>query len=167
MKLGVQPISNQRLDRYLRWSRLWLLRLAAFIVQTAGLFAPLERAVQTALKPRIDILAQIIILAISLKARRLIATPPPAKPHRPGKRPPHMMRMIIGSRLRRLARAKHLGARISALLALLQNAEAEIARLAKRMRLGLTRRRGGVKRESKMQIVYEALFCIALCADTS
>lgn len=139
-------LSAQRLDRMLLFSRLWLLKLAGLILQIAGAYAPLERAIETALHKRLDRFTNIACAAIALKAHA--RTRPHKHPRRFGKthkRCANLKRAFLGARLRKLAKAKHdPRARIAALLMLIQNAETEIARFARRIQSGLTRRLGGV-----------------------
>jgi hypothetical protein len=167
MKQAAHSISIQRLDRLMLWSRLWLLKFASFILQTTALFAPLERAAGEILKPRLETLAKIILLLISLKASRLIQTPVLQKRYAPGKSAPALMRRVFGSRLRRLTSARDPGAQIAALLSLLESAETEIARLVKRLRAGLTRRRGGFKPEARVESLGRYYATPLDCADTS
>jgi len=54
--------------------------------------------------------------------------------------PTALKRKILGARLRRLTRGKDLPAQIRALLTLLRDPEAEIARLARRLQRGMIRR---------------------------
>jgi hypothetical protein len=70
------------------------------------------------------------------------------------------LRGLFGARLRKLARAKDLRARIAALLALIHNAEAHIAFEARRLAHGFTHRLGGVPRAA---FIAEAL-CFAAFA---
>ena len=149
MKPAPHSISTQRLDRLLLWSKLSLLRLAAWILQTAGAWAPLERAAQNALTKPIRVLGKIICALIILKASA--RTPKDTRlAQRKRMRVPRKnlhisaIRQLFGSRLRMLTRRRDLRAKISALLALLHNVEREIARFARRLRKGLTRRCGGV-----------------------
>jgi hypothetical protein len=140
-----RPLTPERLDRLMRWSQLWLLRLAAWLVHNGWLAAPVERALEHILKPKLVYMARGICMLIAAKA--VLAAPHVAR--KAGGKPPstriaHIRRSAIGARLRKLVRARDLRARIAALLMLLQNAEKEIARIAQRLKHGLSRRRGSV-----------------------
>jgi hypothetical protein len=124
------------------------MRVAAWIVAIAGVSAPLERAVQRALAPRIDAVGKGVCQLIAIKASLRLGPAARKVGGRRGAARAHWLRTVIGSRLRRLVRARDLRARIAAILMLLQNAEQEAARFAKRLRCGLMRRRGGVPKSA-------------------
>jgi hypothetical protein len=144
MKPVAYSISTQRLDRLLLWSRLSLLRLAQWIVQHAGAWAPLERALTTMIAPRLAKLEKIISALIVFKAAAHAKPLARQKHYDPAGKRRLTPRQIFGVRLRKLAKAKDPRAKIAALLALLETAEAESRRFARRMSKGLNRRRGGI-----------------------
>jgi hypothetical protein len=178
MKPVALSISTLRLDRLMLWSQLWLLKLAQQIAQAAGAWAPqksqsFERAVQTALGPKIDFLGKLILALIVLKAGARTKPPRKQRAHGPPAKKVHNLRRLFGARLRKLIRAKNsqgrdLRAKISALLAVLQNAEKHIARAVRRLPRGFYRRVGGAPREA---FIVEALGfapCVVInSADTS
>lgn len=139
-------LSAQRVDRLLLWSRLWLLRLAAWLIEHVGLSAPLERALHDLIAPYIARKQKLILTLITLKALR---ARPPRRAYAPSHvrlyRRAHFIRAAIGARLRKLCRARDVRANIAALLRLLENAETEIARCAQRLARGLTRHIGGLE----------------------
>jgi hypothetical protein len=168
MKLKAHRISNKRLDRLLVWSRLWLLRLAAWIVQAAGIYAPLDHALRALIAPPLKKVEKLICLSIAAKAVKRLHFSTPRKGQGRATRPAHFMRSLIGARLRKLCRAKDLRAKISALLALIEHAEAEIARFTRHIKSGLSRRRGGVPRSAFKTTILAAAPAMLLCgADTS
>ena len=169
MKARARPITIERLDRMMRWSMLWLLRLAAWIVEIAGVSAPLERAVVKAIESKLAIVARGVCMLIAAKAALRMNTPKSTNGGAP-KIACGGLRVILGSRLRTLVRAKNLDvrAKIAGLLMLLQNADQEVSRFARRLRRGLTRRLGGVSRAAfETQILPMPQQVAACVADTS
>jgi hypothetical protein len=136
--------------RAVRWANAALLRLAAWIVNIAGLSAPVERTVARLIHPFLNKMAMLISALIVIRAMALL--PPPQRVRAGG--PPstesaHHMRRLFGARLRKLSKAGDPRARIAALASMLNNLNAHAARLARRLKSGLTRRVGGFKREPR------------------
>lgn len=167
MKPAARPISNQRIDRALLWSQLWLLRIAKYILETVGAVAPLGKALERALAPSLTRLTKLVFALIANKALAQLPSFKFSKPQTWRKNPSRAFRALFGVRLRRLARARDVRARIAALLMLIANVAKEAARFARRIRNGLTSRLGGFVRESADAIVWVAPCFSALCADTS
>lgn len=123
------PISKLRLARLMSWARLWLTWLAANLTARFGACAPRRR-----LEPIRTMLAHLLFLhaAARVAPRPRTQSPIPNAPPRAG-----LLRALVGGGLRRALR----GATIGALLAIVGDPEAGIAKLARRLARGLTRRR--------------------------
>ena len=154
------PNTAHRLIRTAQWAQAALLRAASWIVQVAGLYAPVERAVARALDPFLDKIAKLVFALIVLHAsallrdtyllqRKRIRVSRPGGP--PRKQHGHHLRTMTGSALRRLARVRDVRGRIAALARMLNEIDALAGRLAKRLARGLSRRRGGFKLEPRAE----------------
>jgi hypothetical protein len=160
-------ISAHRLARFCKLARLWLLRVAGWLIGVAGLSTPLERAVAAAVRPFTTKMTRIVFRLIALKA---MASLPPEEKRRGG--PPrrarqHYERAVFGARLRRLVKARDPRALIAELLMLLQEADAHAKRLVRRLKNGFTRRRGGFALEPRAARLILLFLGAPLSADTS
>lgn len=126
-----------RLARLMTCARLWLVWLMAQLAAIGS--APIERW----LRERTDDMALGIGWLIVLHAwLRLPRRAAPARNRRHGRlKTRGLRRAIVGSALRRALRARGAAARIAALSAIVANPEPHIARLARRLRRGLSRLR--------------------------
>ncbi len=133
--------SDLRLARWLLWARLWL-DLALSLVTSAPLWDSLKAWGDPLLRAQLRRLRQLIARTLWIQAFRMASPSPFAdKRYGPRKARPSAMRAIIGSRLRRLLRGKSTLDQLRALLRVLNNAEAERARLVRRLARGVTRLR--------------------------
>ena len=150
-------ISAQRLARFCKVARLWLLKGAGWLIAIAGLNEPLGRAVDQAIAPFTKTMKWVVLALIMLMAQaHMPAQKARRNAHHGG--PPRRDRVpssrtVYGSRLRKLVKAPKAYAKdpraiIAALLKLLEHAEVHALRLARRLRNGLMRRRGGFSRDT-------------------
>jgi hypothetical protein len=168
---GRQPpaalISEHRLERFYKLAQLWLLRVAGWLVAAAGLSAPLGRATRKAVRPFTKKMTAIVFRLIALKALSLLPLQKLSKGGPPRRDLAAYERTLFGARLRQLVKAKDPRAILSALLMLLQNAGAHAERLARRLRNGFTRRRGGFVLEPRAALVLFLALSTPARADTS
>lgn len=164
MRLNAPPISELRLQRYHRWMLLWLKWFAAFLSQ-AGAFAPLSRQAQALAHHWLDKVERVLVNILIIRAKAHVRPAKAAKHHPWRRKERHVRRAIIGARLRRTLRREGLSDRIAALS---QNIEGLVARLARRLPRGLTRRRPAIpRREARALSRADAPFAASACADTS
>lgn len=160
------PISPHRLARLTRWMRLWLKWFAwAFFT----CFPPnMPRTWRASAEAQLDIVTKTVRDIVFLHA---CARMPPLKFHavhrygrykRRGER-----RAIIGSALRKAVRGKGFRARIAAIIAVMEDIERHIVRLARRLRKGLTRMRVIVAQRGAAMPCPAAAWLSRTSADTS
>jgi hypothetical protein len=134
------PISNQRLARITTWVRLWLLRLAGFVIEHAGASAPPPRWLERMIEPMLAYLARTLALLIVVRALQRVDLPPTRGRRFPGRYRPmraSMERLLVGAPLRRALRGRDVRARIAALLHFMCDPEAAITAQAARLRRGV------------------------------
>lgn len=124
-----------RLRRLTHWLSLSLQYLVAMFAYLSADHALLKRA------------AHAVAVVVFLHATRFV-TPPPRRLRQRLKRG-GLMRAAIGSRLRRMLRARDPAARVFAMLSVMRDLKKHISRLAKRLARGLTRLIGRRARKSK------------------
>jgi hypothetical protein len=139
MRFVAQPISDLRLQRFHRWALLWLTWFAGFLDAAAG-FAPLTKQAEAIGHARLDRIERVIAAIVMLRAAprvRALRTKRPFALHR--LKQSALTRAVIGAKLRRALRPKHLRQRSEALRRV--DIGVLVARLLKRLPRGLTRRR--------------------------
>ena len=134
-------VSNHRLARLTTWARLWLARAAGVLAHFAcALPEEFERNLRAHLDQCAYLLARVIFLrAFARLDRRLLAgikQKAPAATRRSA-----CMRAVLGSKLRSALRGKDARTKLAALANAVHDAETHIAKLARRLARGLTRRR--------------------------
>ena len=137
MRSNAPAITELRLQRFHRWALLWLKWFASFL-NAATAHTPITGQ---AAKVAHQWLARVEAVLISIVLVRAGARVRPVSTLKHSARrriETHMARAIIGSAMRRSLRPRRLDQRIAALS---QNIEALVARIAKRLPRGLTRRR--------------------------
>jgi len=142
--------SPLRLTRLLLWVGLWL-QQALHALEQVGVGGWFMRT----LRPHVADVRDLTIGILLCFARNAAPMRARAKPCRAGFRKlrTSTRRLLVGGRLRRLLRGASVREEIAALVDLLRNFEAEIARAARRFRIGLTR-------------IFAALFAPALALPT-
>lgn len=152
------PVSNLRLTRLLLWAGLWLGRVLDWLA--------LE---DSAVADRVDVLLRhlqrIVTSIIIVRVRKRYRPRRRPRPWLPARRD-GWGRAIIGAELRRAFRARGLTARITALRAAIANAHKLVARLAHRLRQGLTRRAPVHACAGQASPLADAL-ALPFCSDTS
>jgi hypothetical protein len=139
MRFAAKPVSELRLTRLHRWAMLWLKGFLAFL-DAAAWFAPLSRQAKKIAHARLDSIERLIVSLLVIRVARCVR---PLNRNsftlRRGVTRDGWRRAVLGSALRRALRPKDVRARIEALL---QDISTLVARLARRLPRGLTRRRG-------------------------
>ena len=143
------PLTLHRLMRLTTWARVWL-EMVARVLPVGGGLGPYIGWMAPELARRVACLRVMALNLIFLRADARVTWTKPKLAHvmtkfGPVSRtrapcPAGLRLKILGARLRRLTRGKVLPAQIRALLQLLRDPEAEIARLARRLQRGLKRR---------------------------
>ena len=142
MRFNAPIISEQRLQRLHRWILLWLKWFAAFLTQAESIM-PFSRQAANVAHGWLDIIERRVLLLITARVLPLLRPQQPPK-HSPRRRKERQFqRAFVGEALRRALRAKDLRARIAKLS---RDLAPLVARLAKRLRRGLTRRRPFIAR---------------------
>jgi hypothetical protein len=139
MRIAAKPVSELRLTRLHRWAMLWLKGFLAFL-DAAAWFAPLSRQAKKIVHARLDSIERLIVSLLVIRVARRVH--PLNRQHftlRRGVTRDGWRRAVLGSALRRALRPKDVRARIEALR---QDISTLVARLARRLPRGLTRRRG-------------------------
>ena len=136
------PITDQRIARWLIWAALWLKR-AEWLCGSPLLWAPVAGWAEAALRDKVRWVSRLILHAMFLRAlRNLVATPRRSAHFHTTPQPrAGALRAAIGVRLYGFLRGRTALEQIGALLRLLTNIEAEIARLTHRLKRGILRRR--------------------------
>lgn len=138
MRFIADPTSDLRLKRFYRWAMLWLKWFVAFL-DGAGAFAPISKQAEMIGHRWLDGIERIIVAIVALRAGPRVRRLQPRKGVSERRlKEIALRRAVVGTKLRRLLRAKDLRQRIDALA---QNIDALVARLLKRLPRGLTRRR--------------------------
>jgi len=165
MRFVAEPISNLRLTRFHRWAMLWLQWFAAFLEGAAAL-APLSRQAEAVGHRWLDRIERIIFAIVMLRPAprvRRLAVRKGIPEHRLSRG--SLRRAVLGARLRRALRPKHLSQRIEALT---QRIDVLVEHLLRRLPRGLTRRRPIVAIAKRGSVVaLSATRAPALAADTS
>ncbi len=138
-----RQISAQRLARFCKAAKLWLLRGAGWLIAIAGISEPIERAIHQAIRPFTERMTWVVLTLIMLMAQTHLGPVSRKAGGPPRHARKHLKRSVFGARLRKLAKARDPRTLIMALLNLLEHAEKHAARLARRLRNGLARRLGG------------------------
>lgn len=126
-------LSRHRSARFIVWARLWFVWAAGVVL---AMLTGRER------RRTLDAMAQTIGLTIFVAVAARMAAPQGRARHRHGAlKRAGSMRALIGARLRKAMAGGGLFARLGAMACVLRDIERHIAQLAKRLRLGLTRRR--------------------------
>lgn len=134
-------ISAHRLARLTAWAKLWLVWFAAKFVYHFCLGTP-PRSWRRSARQQLDLVAAMVAKLIFLHAARRMPPPMQRGVHRHGRfKRSGNVRACIGSSLRHAMRGADLFSRLLAILAVMRDAEFHIAKLVRRLRLGLTRRR--------------------------
>ena len=139
MRFVAEPISDLRLQRFHRWALLWLTWFAGFL-DAAGRFAPLAKQAETIGHHWLDRIERVLLAIVMLRAVPRVR---PLRDRRTGAQ--HRLirsalsRAVVGAKLRRALRPKHLRQRIDALCR--ADLSALVADILKRLPRGLTRRR--------------------------
>lgn len=151
-------ISNLALTRLMLWAGLWLMRLLGWFAFENGAFNGIIDKHLRTLRRVIEI---VIVLRVLKRMR-------PCRRSRPwmAARQDGWRRAAIGSALRRALRARGVENCIAALNAAIANVEVLVARLAHRLRRGLSRR-SPVAACAGSSPALEDLFALPLAADTS
>jgi len=139
MRFVAEPISELRLQRFHRWALLWLIWFVGLLDAAAG-FAPLTRQAEAIGHAWLDRIERIIVAIVMLRAAprvRALRTKRAFALHR--LKQSALARAVIGAKLRRAFRPKHLRQRIEGLRRI--EIAVLVARLLKRLPRGLTRRR--------------------------
>jgi hypothetical protein len=139
MRFVAEPISDLRLQRFHRWALLWLSWFAAFL-DAAGALGPLAKQAETIGHRWLDRIERVLVAIVMLRA---IVRVRPLRDHRAHAQ--HriiqhaLSRAVIGAKLRRALRCKHLRQRCEAL----RHADlgAFVTHILRRLPRGLTRRR--------------------------
>ena len=165
MRFVAEPISDLRLQRFHRWAMLWLKWFVAFF-DAAGALAPLSKQARSIGHAWLDRIERTILAIVMLRAVRLVrlrtirrgVAEHPLKGRA-------LARAVVGSSLRRSLRQKDLHERIARLM---QNIEAFVAVLLRRLPRGLTRRRPiKARRELNAPRLRDARTSLLLSSDTS
>ena len=173
MRIAAPPfISNHRLARLLTWARLWLAWAAGVLAQFVG---ALPESHQRGVRANLDQCAQLVARVIFLRAfarldrldRRNLAGIKRKEPAGSRRSGGGGFRAVIGSSLRRALRGKDARAKLAALADVVRNAEFHIAKLARRLARGLTRRRVFAFAPNLVPLTLTAPFARAASADTS
>ena len=139
MRFVAEPISDLRLQRFHRWALLWLTWFAGFL-DAAGAFAPLSLQAERMAHHWLDRIERVLLAIVMLRAVRRVR---PLRDRRAGAQ--HRLirsalsRAVVGAKLRRALRPKHLRQRIETLRR--ADLSALVAHILKRLPRGLTRRR--------------------------
>jgi len=153
----MSPISSfptQRRARLEDQARLWLVWVAgalALICGARGLLDQVAKGIGALLILRVTRMLHLPARTSSIPRRTPLAA---------------ARRAMLGSCLRRLLRGKRVRARIAALLYVLRNMDRLAARMAQRLKRGLTRRRPILARGAREPCADVAEQCV-LSADTS
>lgn len=143
------PITQRDLVAATLRARLALLRWTPPLFALFAGFAPLERSLATWLGAKLKRMQFVFKALVTLRAASHLARPRPSPAGPPAAPRPAWKRALFGARLRRALRGKGPQGRLAALIRFAEAAERLIARQARRLRNGLTRRRGGHKREAR------------------
>jgi hypothetical protein len=134
VKPAATLISNHRLARLTAWAGLWLQAFAAILISLNPADAPAARRTLARM-------AQLISYIVMLRAAAL-AQPCRQRPRwRAPVSRPGMRRSFIGAALRRRLRGRDPIERFFAILGVMRDLDALVARQAKRLARGLTRLR--------------------------
>lgn len=165
MRFVAEPISNLRLQRFHRWTMLWLKWFDAFL-DAAGALAPLSRHARCIGHAWLDRIERVIFAIVMLRAathvRRTTVRKGVAE-HR--RNDSALRRAVIGTRLRKSLRSKDLHERI---MRLTQPIDTMVMRVIRRLPRGLTRRRP-IKAQREAQAPHHGDACAPLLpiSDTS
>lgn len=153
-------ISPHRLARLMRWAQLWLQGLAAVLLA----FLECDRAgLRQMLRETSIRIGQFAFLHVAQGVR-----PPRRKTWKPRVRRGGWRRALIGSRLRKLLRARDPVAHFFAILSVMRDFERHVRRLARRLARGLTRLRSiPPAREHDVSALLTRGHAFANAADTS
>ncbi len=127
---------QHRLKRRKVWVSLWLTRLLGLLQLFGG--EPREGALHKWFERRIDGLAQWVVTIIFFRAAMRMQAPLCGN-QGVGEPPSLTLRAVMGSDLRRAFKAKTLSGRLAKIRRALEREDVLVARLARRLRLGLTR----------------------------
>lgn len=160
MQNATQPgLTEHRLARLTRWARL-------FLVWLAGAFAACVPAPRRA-RRRLDAVARMLAQLIFLHAAARVRAPARRANHHHGRLRASSWRSIAGAGLRRAMAGEDLPARLIAILCVMRDFDAHVARLARRLSCGLTRLRVIPPARTPAPKLAPAPLSPAICADTS
>jgi hypothetical protein len=164
MRFAAKPVPELRLTRLHRWAMLWLQAFVAFL-DAAAWFAPLSRQVEKIAHARLDSIERLIVSLLVIRVARYVRPLNPTRfTLRHGITRDGWRRAVLGSALRRALRPKDVHARIEALR---QDISTLVARLARRLPRGLTRRRGSYAPPDCAAHTLRAMLTPPRAADTS